>query len=635
MKIKNYEEFKKYLEEIIQQKDFYKEKYELKNKFPDVLKYPLYLLPKLDKIHKFPICFEIVKTDLFYLLIKEDDFNDNYNIKIEDNNNQYEILFENNIIILRNKSNENNNLFCYSIKRDDYDNQFYEIKYIFQYENNSILDEEINNIKKSNNINNYILSYLGLSLNKRKQNIIKKENGNNIGLFINLLLESKIEKLGIASFKKPPLIGLVNVGATCYMNATLQCFSNIDSLTHFFMTNKKKFYDKKKYDLVIEYIKLIDNLWDENIDSKNKYYEPNDFKKKIGEKNPLFSGIAANDSKDLIMFILEQLHKELNNPRKIEKIDNNNNDQSFPQTNEKVEYNNFNVDYYSQNNSIIQKLFYGEIESITYCYNCGIKLFSFSIFNFLIFPLEKVRQFLISNNNYGLGYVTLLDCFNNYITPEIMSGPNQMYCNFCKQQSNFSTSNIIYKHPEIFIIILNRGKGIEFQVPFQYPPSFILNDYMNLNNNDNYKINQIIEYELISVITHIGDSSMSGHFIACCKSPADGHWYCYNDAIVTECKNPLNIFGNNNTSSIPYVLFYQIKKRNNMILYFPFENEKELFLDVKGDMKFEEVVNLLFEKYNDILKKQYNFIRTNGNKIDFSKTIKENGISNEEKILIK
>ena len=198
-----------------------------------------------------------------------------------------------------------------------------------------------------------------------------------------------------------------------------------------------------------------------------------------------------------------------------------------------------------------------------------------------------------------------------------MSGPNQMYCNFCKQQSNFSTSNIIYKHPEIFIIILNRGKGIEFQVPFQYPPSFILNDYMNLNNNDNYKINEIIEYELISVITHIGDSSMSGHFIACCKSPADGHWYCYNDAIVTECKNPLNIFGNNNTSSIPYVLFYQIK---NIILYFAFEKGKDLLLDVKKDMKFEEVVKLLFEKYNNIPKKQYNFMRTNGNKIDFSKT---------------
>ena len=80
------------------------------------------------------------------------------------------------------------------------------------------------------------------------------------------------------------------------------------------------------------------------------------------------------------------------------------------------------------------------------------------------------------------------------------------------------------------------------------------------------------------------------------------------------------------------LLIYYLK---NIILYFAFEKGKDLLLDVKKDMKFEEVVKLLFEKYNNIPKKQYNFMRTNGNKIDFSKTIKENGISNEEKILIK
>ena len=47
-----------------------------------------------------------------------------------------------------------------------------------------------------------------------------------------------------------------------------------------------------------------------------KYYEPYDFKNKIGEKNPLFRGIAANDSKDLILFIFQELHNELNCPNK-------------------------------------------------------------------------------------------------------------------------------------------------------------------------------------------------------------------------------------------------------------------------------------------------------------------------------
>ena len=39
---------------------------------------------------------------------------------------------------------------------------------------------------------------------------------------------------------KPILIGLNNIGATCYMNATLQCFSNTKNLTDFFLNSYKQ-----------------------------------------------------------------------------------------------------------------------------------------------------------------------------------------------------------------------------------------------------------------------------------------------------------------------------------------------------------------------------------------------------------
>ena len=35
------------------------------------------------------------------------------------------------------------------------------------------------------------------------------------------------------------LIGLENIGATCYMNATLQCFCHIDKFVNFFKYNKQ------------------------------------------------------------------------------------------------------------------------------------------------------------------------------------------------------------------------------------------------------------------------------------------------------------------------------------------------------------------------------------------------------------
>ena len=373
--------------------------------------------------------------------------------------------------------------------------------------------------------------------------------------------------------------------------------------------------------------------------------------------NPLFKGITANDSKDLILFIFQELHKELNMPNQ-DNINNdsaiiNSNNQIQNQTNEKAEYKRFKIDYYSQNNSIIQSIFYGEQESFSCCHNCKVKIFNFNIFNFLIFPLEKVRLYLISKKPNGFDKVTLEDCFDQYISEEIMSGKNQMYCNYCHTNSNYSLYNKIYKHPNVMVIILNRGKGLEFEVEFGFARTIKINNYINLENNPNYTNYENIEYELISIITHIGDNSMSGHFIAYCKSPIDNKWYLYNDAIVTECKYKFDELNNNSLKMIPYVLFYQIKNRNinekqemfnniesninsnsnQITLYFKFHNSKELYLDVDENMIFNEAILLLIKK-NNLKLNNYKCFRKNKKVIDVKKTIKDNLLKNEDHIEI-
>ena len=48
--------------------------------------------------------------------------------------------------------------------------------------------------------------------------------------------------------KEPILVGLNNIGATCYMNATLQSLSNTDKLTEYFLTKYKYEPNNKKKD---------------------------------------------------------------------------------------------------------------------------------------------------------------------------------------------------------------------------------------------------------------------------------------------------------------------------------------------------------------------------------------------------
>ncbi len=197
---------------------------------------------------------------------------------------------------------------------------------------------------------------------------------------------------------------------------------------------------------------------------------------------------------------------------------------------------------------------------------------------------------------------------------------------------------------------------MQYDVEFEYPKTFQLNKYINFENNENYKNNlEKIEYELISVISHLGESSMSGHFIAYCKSPVNQNWYLYNDSIVTKCNNDFDNLNDKNLNSIPYVLFYQIKESNKQLnviqnsnkisvnmenetnneitLYFNFSNGKELYLDIKENEKFNDAIMYLIQKYN-ISSTNFKFYKGNHEEINGTKTIKELNLKNEEHIQV-
>ena len=103
--------------------------------------------------------------------------------------------------------------------------------------------------------------------------------------------------------------------------------------------------------------------------------------------------------------------------------------------------------------------------------------------------------------------------------------------------------------PNYLIIILNRGKGNIFNCNVNIEEIFNHSIYVEKEKN--------IEFKLIGIVTHFGESGMGGHFIAFCKHFKDGKWRCYNDSIVTECKSDYLQKG------IPYILFYQKNIINN------------------------------------------------------------------------
>ena len=180
----------------------------------------------------------------------------------------------------------------------------------------------------------------------------------------NLNLSENLPNKVIHKKSSPGIIGLQNIGATCYMNATLQCFSNIDRL-RLALLNKDFYQDleknkKEKKKLSFALAEVLKNLWET---LSHSFYAPEYFKQVISEMNPLFKGIAANDPKDLVLFLLETIHKELNNPP-----NNNINNNIIPDNRNLTEVlNNFFYFYTNKNSSIIFNEFYGFSNNSTEC----------------------------------------------------------------------------------------------------------------------------------------------------------------------------------------------------------------------------------------------------------------------------
>ena len=344
------------------------------------------------------------------------------------------------------------------------------------------------------------------------------------------------------SFNYSPKIGLQNIGATCYMNATLQCFSHIKPLVEYFKYKFVQNMNNNNEDNLSSSFKiLIDNLWPDNYNPiTNKYFAPNEFKEKISKMNPLFQGIAANDAKDLVNFIIMTMHLELNK----KKVSNQNDDYSqIDQSNKELVLKSFIQDFTNNNNSIISELFYSNNCSVSECTICHKIIYNYQIYYFIIFPLEEVRKFKNINNNI----VNIYDCFEYDRRINLMSGDNSMYCNNCRKSCDFNMSTNLVTCPQILIIILNRGKGKQFDIKINFYLTLNLSNYIEYKHTG-------FNYELIGVITHIGESSMSGHFIAYCKDPISNNWHKYNDAIVTEVNNFQEEVIN---YAMPYLLFYQ------------------------------------------------------------------------------
>ena len=441
-------------------------------------------------------------------------------------------------------------------------NRFYDIKvsiseYIYGFSYPQQCFTPCNNFQiYQNNANNFNINY-----HQNFPNCFQKNNLTNQNTNIRESIKNKNDNMNTNYEKNEEFIpkpqmthlrGLVNIESTCYMNSILQCFCHIKELSDYFQTGKMNqlsyFYlnnENKLFPVFHEIVINLWNLWDESP------YSPYNFKKRLGKMNPLFNGPVPNDAKDLLTFILIELHEELNKPKNNNNINNNNNNYLLNpnrQLNKKLMFDTFKKSFINNNLSIISGLFFGINYTEAQCQFCKNIIYNYETFNFMIFPLHKVLQYKIISNNFISNFnntVTLYDCFEYNRT---ITNLNDYHCNICNNNGNCKFRTNISILPNVLIIILNRGTGLQYKVNISFD-----NENLGLKNYVEYYQEESF-YELIGLVTHYGESSASGHFVARCKSPIDNEWYLYNDQIIQK----IGYFNKEAFSQgNPYILFYK------------------------------------------------------------------------------
>jgi len=107
--------------------------------------------------------------------------------------------------------------------------------------------------------------------------------------------------------------GLHNLGNTCFMNSTLQALSNTIPLRAYYQSGDFK-SDISKAPLGMNgrlascFAELLSQLWA----SKYTVLPPTELKKLIGEKCPDFDGNQQQDAQELLTFLLDGLHEDVN-----------------------------------------------------------------------------------------------------------------------------------------------------------------------------------------------------------------------------------------------------------------------------------------------------------------------------------
>ncbi|CAN0513773.1 unnamed protein product [Ectocarpus sp. 12 AP-2014] len=183
------------------------------------------------------------------------------------------------------------------------------------------------------------------------------------------------------------MVGLGNLGNTCYINSSVQCLSHTPLLTEYFLSSA--YVNDVNVDnklglqgrLAHVYADLVNDLWSPT----KKTVSPKSFKNEIAKFNDLFGGHDQHDAQELLAFLLNGLNEDLNRIADKPYIEQPDSDGRSDAELADIWWKN----HLRREFSIVVALFAGQFKSVLACRECGYESARFEPFMFLQLPLPE------------------------------------------------------------------------------------------------------------------------------------------------------------------------------------------------------------------------------------------------------